>query len=278
MNEKDALLAEKSQLEKMLAEIPAADAIDRASLEARLEKVDREIAALDGMKSRSVNALLEIYESACDRMDERSDTGFTCNGKHLKITLPFLDRHNDYITIYMTLSSGGAVTISDDGATLMGQDLEPKSALHTLMTRFSNSVFPKGCKIEYNPQEGFFCKAKRENAAAALVAMQAFLIQMAGVLEYGSIWATMAMEMKEKRVGGEVMIDSDLLADLLEYLKDRCAEIRGDCAAWCPRYRYTVSLDRCYYADSERCETWDLIQRIQIQRIQRLEKERDNND
>jgi hypothetical protein len=61
--------------------------------------------------------------------------------------------------------------------------------------------------------------------------------------------------------GGGAMIDRDLLADLLEYLRDRCAQIRGDLNR-CPMCRFVPPEGRCCYADSRRCETWDFIERL----------------
>ena len=81
------------------------------------------------------------------------------NGEGIELTLPYLDRNNDYIQVYLMKSNEGIV-LTDDGATIQGLEQEGftfdkpkrKKILETILNGHGVSIDENQIQKETNPE------------------------------------------------------------------------------------------------------------------------------
>lgn len=128
-----------------------------------------------------------IYNDVMDRLIAGTSVSMIRDGDAMSITFPFLDRHNDYISIFVGRDGDGFVVADDGNSICLSDDDNIWACSQAFMDSFCNSVFPAGCKVKHSRGFGFYCEVSQENVAKAVVAMLAFLIQVAGLQNFDSI-------------------------------------------------------------------------------------------
>lgn len=127
-----------------------------------------------------INVLVEQYMAFLrDRINLREV------GKHVAISTPFMDRHNDGFVIYATKTQDGKFILTDDGAVM--NDLEQsgcefttplrKQVLETIL--LSNGVQLKGGELKIETSANDFA-ARKSNLLTAMMELNDMYVLAAG--------------------------------------------------------------------------------------------------
>lgn len=131
--------------------------------------------------------LHHLRRNLLDRFEERLDMDIMPDGNCVMMSFPFLDLHNDLITIFVQ-KVGDNYVISDDNTIIPPEfDINPK--LHKQLNAFREMFNSSECSdesiIQYSEIDGFFCRASsREAVAPATMHMLSFLVKFSGIIEY----------------------------------------------------------------------------------------------
>ena len=106
----------------------------------------------------NANTFIETYIAWL----KQNTTALQIGNDVVEINSPFLDRHNDYIQIYISLSDGGYI-LTDDGYTI--SDLEMSGlAFNTTKRKEELNTILNGFGVSLNNATGeLYCKCSQSN-------------------------------------------------------------------------------------------------------------------
>ena len=138
------------------------------------------------MKNIGQNPICHIRHNLLARFAEYVDAEIMPDGDCVILSFPFLDLHNDIITIFIQQVDDFFI-ISDDN-TIIAPEWDIDAGQHTMVHKFREMFNSSSCsqenQIQYSENDGFFCKANRETVVPATMNMLSFLVKLTGIVEY----------------------------------------------------------------------------------------------